>query len=230
MAHFSERRLHGAPLQKERRSIMNKPRKSAATARVLSKQAARSIAANQQVKSPGKAKAANRTDSKTNLEARIACKKVKVTMSDHLRLAFAESRKYSNTLEQAIQRRDDLREVLPKGKHHPELYQLERQIRRSQQNHLFRHQETLMAGLDGPGRPKSFYRLALEYDSSLTPKQYLDDQGRGRYLTKRQRALVMKRLERIRASFLRWFRSSNHQGSEKVLRSFSLRLNHLEDK
>jgi hypothetical protein len=230
MAHFSELRLHGAPSQKKPRSIMSKLKRSAVTSRALSMRAARSIATNQLGKSPSKAKVANRTDSKTHLEARIACKKIKVTMSDRMRLAFADSRKYTSTLEQAIQQRDHLREVLPKGQYHPELYRLESQVQRRQTNLVFRHPETLMAGLDGPGRPKSFYRLALEYDSSLTPKQYLEDQGRGRYLTKKQRSIVMKRLERIRASFLRSLGRSDPQSPRKVLRSFSLRLNHIENK
>ena len=123
-----------------------------------------------------------------------------------MRLVFAESRKYTNTLEHAIEQRDQLRELLPKGQYHPELHRLERQVQRRQTDQVFRHPETLLAGLDGPGRPKRFYRLALEYDSSLTSKQYLEDHGRGRYLTKKQRAIVMKRLERIRASFLRSFK------------------------
>jgi hypothetical protein len=38
---------------------------------------------------------------KAQLEARIACKKVKVT-GDHLRLAGAEARKYSGSLEEMI--------------------------------------------------------------------------------------------------------------------------------
>ena len=99
---------------------------------------------------------------------------------------------HTSTLEQAIQQRDHLREVLPKGQYHPELYRLASQVQRRQTNLVFRHPETLMAGLDGPGRPKSFYRLALEYDSSLTPKQYLEDQGRSRYLTKKQRSIVIR--------------------------------------
>jgi len=219
------RRRKGRP-----RSIVIKPRKSVVTAKVLSRRTASRTAANQQGTFPGKVKAASRSDSRNKLEARRACKKVKVTMSDRMRLAIADSRKYTSTLEQAIQQRDHLREVLPKGQYHPELYRLERQVQRRQTNLVFRHPETLMAGLDGPGRPKSFYRLALEYDSSLTPKQYLEDQGRGRYLTKKQRFIVMKSLERIRASFLRSLRRSDPQSPRKVLRSFSLRLNHIENK
>lgn len=209
---------------------MSKPRKFASPAKVFSTKTASTTAANQQGRFPGKAKAASRTDSRNKLEARLACKKVKITMSDRMRLAFAESRKHTNTLEHTIQQRDQLRELLPKGQYHPELYRLKRQVQRRQTNQIFRHPETLLAGLDGPGRPKSFYRLALEYDSSLTPKQYLDDQGRGRYLTRKQRSIVMKRLERIRASFLRSFRNKDPQRPEKALRSFSLRLNHIENK
>lgn len=162
----------------------------------------------------GKLKRANWKGRKAQLEARIACKKVKVTMSDHLRLAGAEARKYSESLEEMIRRRDALRAAVPKGKHDPELYQLERQIRRRQTNHTFRSRKLLLAGLYGPGRPKSFYRLALERDSSFTPKQYLDDRGRGRYLSKKQRAVVMKRLERIRASFLRSLRNGDQQTAQ----------------
>jgi hypothetical protein len=172
----------------------------------------------QQDKPSGKVKPENRKGSRASSEGSIACKRVKVTLSDHLRLGFAEAAKYSDDLEQAVRRRDVLRAVTPKGKHNQELYQLERQIRRRQKNDSFRHRKMLLAGLDGPGRPKSFYRLALEYDSSLTPKQYLHDDNRGRYLTKRQRVIVMKKLEKIRASFLRSFRNNGHQ----VKRSFSL--------
>jgi hypothetical protein len=46
-------------------------------------------------------------------------------MSDHLRLATVEARKYSESLEEMIRRRDALQAVVPKGKHDPELYQLE---------------------------------------------------------------------------------------------------------
>ena len=158
-----------------------------------------------------KLKRANWKGRKAELEARLACKKVKITMGDHLRLATAEARKYLESLEEMIRRRDALRAVVPQGKHDPELYQLERQIRRRQINHTFRSRKLLLAGLHGPGRPKSFYRLALESYSSLTPKEYLDDRSRGRYLTKKQRAIVMKRLERIRASFLRSLRNGGHQ-------------------
>jgi hypothetical protein len=164
-----------------------------------------------QVSRVEKPKRANWRGRKAQLEARLACKKVKITMSDHLRLATAEARKYSESLEEMIQRRDALRAVVPKGKHHPELYQLEGQIQRRQINHIFRSRKLLLAGLHGRGRPKSFYRLALERHSSLTPKQYLEDRSRGRYLTKKQRAIVMKRLERIRASFLRSLRNSGPQ-------------------
>jgi hypothetical protein len=230
MAHFSELRLHGAPSQEKPRSIMSKLKGSAVTSRALSMRAASTTAANHQGRFPGKAKAATRTDSRNKLEARIACKKVKVTMSDRMRLAFADSRMYTSTLEQAIQQRDHLRELLPKGQYHPDLYRLEREVQRRQTNQVFRHPDTLLAGLDGAGRPKSFYRLALEQDSALTPKQYLDDQGRGRYLTKKQRFIVMKRLQRIRASFLRSLRRSDPQSPKIVLRSLSLRLNHIENK
>jgi hypothetical protein len=164
----------------------------------------------------GKLKRANWKGRKAQLEARLACKKVKITMSDHLRLATAEARKYSESLEELIRRRDALRAVVPKGKHDPELYQLERQIRRRQINHTFRSRKLLLAGLHGRGRPKSFYRLALESHFSLTPKQYLDDRSRGRYLTKKQRAIVMKRLERIRASFLRSLRNSGERVVQRV--------------
>jgi hypothetical protein len=161
----------------------------------------------------GKLKRANSKGRKAQWEARLACKKVKITMSDHLRLATAEARKYSGSLEELIRHRDALRAVVPKGKHDPELYQLERQIRRRQINHTFRSRKLLLAGLHGRGRPKSFYRLALESHFSLTPKHYLDDRSRGRYLTKKQRAIVMKRLEKIRASFLR----SHRNGSQQVV-------------
>jgi hypothetical protein len=163
---------------------------------------------NQQDPPGGKLKRANSKGRKAQLEARLACKKVKVTWGDHIRLATADARKYSESLEEMIRRRDALRAVVPKGKHDPALYQLERLIQRRQTSHTFRNRKVLLAGLHGRGRPKSFYRLALESHPSLTPKQYLDDRSRGRYLTKKQRAIVMKRLERIRASFLRSLRNS----------------------
>jgi hypothetical protein len=180
-------------------------------------------------KPEGKLKPTNHRISKAVLEARIACRKLKVTMGDHLRLVSVESRKYSGTLDQAIRRREALKAELPKGKYHPELYQLERQIRRRQTKHTFRHQRTLLAGLSGPGRPKSFYRLALESNSSLTPKQYLDNRGRGRSLTKKQRAIVMKKLEKIRASFLRSFKTTGIKPL-KIRRTLALQLNELDDK
>lgn len=180
----------------------------------------------QQKRACGRVQPAKRTSSHDNLEGRIARQKVKVTLSDYLRLVFADSAKYSGDLAEVIQQRDALRATLPKGKHHPELYQLEKEIRRRQTNRPFKHRRALLAGLDGPGRPKSFYRLALEYDSSLTPKQYLDDDGRGRYLTKKQRAIVMKRLENIRASFLRSLRISGH----RARRLFPWQQNELNDK
>jgi len=165
----------------------------------------------------GSLKRANWKGRKAQLEARIACKKVKVTLGDHLRLAAAEARKYSESLEEMIQRRDALQARAPKGRHDPELCQLERHIRRRQTHRTFRSGKLLLAGLHGRGRPKTFYRLALESDSSFTPKQYLDDWGRGRYLSKKQRAIVMKRLERIRASFLRSLRNSGQPRLQRVL-------------